>query len=347
MRCNTNSPCSRELPEAKIAHHVERPWLYILLVFLWLTLAAPAFAVPGLLTGSAILTTPRRASTYSITVPLTPTTVSNAVTGSSPASFTFPPGALFGSSTPSFTFTNYSLFAVGAVTRSNPGGGSFFPLFVTPYKVSTVPANATMSPNGSTSDRMGYIRLMAGPNGFVGAMKLTTMGTYSGTWTASFPPSTFPYSISQMVAAPRGGSTTTVPGVVTGTRPYQASPTFYFESTGVVTQLPWFTGMVTALEPAGAYSTFVSTSGTDYRTPLGLSGAISLVSPRLLHVFLTTTPSFAGPDGIAVTTKSDAYASVARIDLSFTPLPEPTRLALLATGILGLHALAYLRRLRG
>ena len=76
--------------------------------------------------------------------------------------------------------------------------------------------------------------------------------------------------------------------------------------------------------------------GTDSRNAPGSSGTISLVSPQLIYAYVGI--------GGTVTQLRNAAASTSKLSLSF--MPEPGRLALLASGLLGLLTLTRLRRHR-
>lgn len=99
---------------------------------------------------------------------------------------------------------------------------------------------------------------------------------------------------------------------------------------------PYTTGMVTNWDYNGI-SSFWTETGYDNRTPAGLSGTISLVQPRLFHVYTVSPESTGLP--IELTWSS---SRLRRMDFKF--LPEPTGVAMLAAGFVTLASLYRLRR---
>ncbi len=299
-----------------------------------LVLAAPALAVPALFSGGVSISTPRRApGTLSVVVPQITPTGMLTVTGGSPASFTIPTGTFYTASAASLYFTfglAYPLISVAppGIVRGNTGMGVFFPFYFSPGVPVMISADPTMSPNLAGSPRAGYMLLVPGPNGFGGAMKMATFGKYTGYWAPAGG-----HTFYQTLMALRGSAfLPTVPGAVLGMRVPGVGATpgvMSYTSVGVVTEIGWITGRAVAYEPAGAFATKVTLTGMDSRTPGG-SGMISMVSPRLLHIFF----GIGAPLG-----KSEAFASMAKLGLVIGFVPEPGRLALLATGLLGLFAL--------
>ena len=101
------------------------------------------------------------------------------------------------------------------------------------------------------------------------------------------------------------------------------------------TRAPWATGTVTAFDSTGVYVTNFTVTGSDNRNAAGTTGTISLVTPQLLHLYATS--------GTTVDQVTNQSASTSTLVLSFTPLPEPGQLALLASGLLGLARLSRKR----
>ena len=310
---------------------INRTRLFVL--FAVLLFASPALAAPAMFTAGVSLNKMFYfTSVVGVPQPSPPGTAS--VTGLGPASFTLPPGTL-GAPSSGCTTGGYYPYLGWSLYRYNAGPGGFSPAFLPPSTGIFIPADTTMYPNYPTP-RAGYMFLAVGPNGFGGAMPFVTVGSYTGLWPGLAVPS---YYLYMSMMAPRGATPLTVPGAVTGSRVHSflkstANGPLVISSTGVATQAPWFTGTAVAYGPAGFYPTLVTAMGTDARTPLGMSGTISLVTPRLLHRYLKI--------GTILVFKNGDFASVATLTASFAP--EPGRLALLATGLLGLFTLRRLRR---
>ena len=104
-------------------------------------------------------------------------------------------------------------------------------------------------------------------------------------------------------------------------------------------RFPFFTGTVMNYAPQGNSATTRTNTGVDSRTTtFRMSGNISLVSPNMIFSYQ------ASPDqNGTITTYRANFGSNDVLNLTF--LPEPARLALLASGVLGLFAL-YRMRLR-
>jgi hypothetical protein len=104
--------------------------------------------------------------------------------------------------------------------------------------------------------------------------------------------------------------------------------------------IPWTTGTVYVAGnpyyiPPGI---FISASGYDNRTSMGLYGNISMVRPRLVHRYAVriNPPNSGGPY------KQETIARIDRITVHF--LPEPGSMAMLAAGLMGLLSLYLYRR---
>jgi hypothetical protein len=96
---------------------------------------------------------------------------------------------------------------------------------------------------------------------------------------------------------------------------------------------PFTTGVVTAMAPA--YATQLTITGSNNLNPTNLTGTISMVQPFLRNAFnRNQAGAFAGA----------ANNSGAVRRTTFTFLPEPGTLAMLAFGTLGLAGLGTLRR---
>ncbi len=103
------------------------------------------------------------------------------------------------------------------------------------------------------------------------------------------------------------------------------------------TRAPYTTGMVQIWEPNGNTNTIQTATGYDNRTPEGLNGTISLVHPRLVHVYTV----FPASSGKAIE-MSWSMARTRKIDFRF--LPEPAGIALLVSGLAMLAGVYRLRR---
>ena len=294
-----------------------------------------------------------------------------SVGGTGPADFTVPVSALSGSATTSFSTTRYAteqrglpgVYPNGVFTftadvgRRNIGTGAFGAAF-TPSATWTVPVNTTAYPNIATQPRSGFIRLRVGSQGFGGNLLLSDRGTYIGkrlpVWLIFFlSPANAPtlddhYNYSGTVEF-----TQTAMGWI-GSGPL---PTGATNPSGIVgvsintpftyawalpiaasTRAPWVTGTATVKHyHRGATLTFTAV-GVDGRNPAGTTGTISLVTPRVLNTYVEVYNFFAGSDFY----KRNQSASVSTLSLSF--LPEPSRWVLIASGLVGLVALARSRR---
>jgi hypothetical protein len=94
--------------------------------------------------------------------------------------------------------------------------------------------------------------------------------------------------------------------------------------------------MVTAWQPFGATNTEFTLTGYDNRTPAGLSGVVSLVRPRMVHVYsIPEDPN----DPIRMT-----WASASAWQMDFHFLPEPGSTMMLASGLVLMAGLYRLRR---
>jgi len=114
-------------------------------------------------------------------------------------------------------------------------------------------------------------------------------------------------------------------------------PEYYVKTINyLVTRAPYTTGMARIWEPNGNTNTLQTATGYDNRTVAGLNGNISLVHPRLVHVYTVFPPSSGKP--IALTWSS---ARMRKIDFRF--LPEPAGIALLVSALVALVGLNRLR----
>ncbi len=314
--------------------------------------AAAVLVVAALLAGpadaqslfSGNITTQRAVVSYFPELALTASgsgSGSGSVTGSAPASFMLPAGAFTGTGMTVSTSTGYYRSVLPGVpraftfsanlARSNSGPGSFGPVF-SPGAVYTVFPNSTTGPQ-ATINRQGYMRIKMGSQGFGGNMPLATSGTYAGHKHFIFKLAYF----SQTLMAVRGtgliptalsnqsaliGMSTHTMLMSTGGGPLIASVL------AVSTHAPWFTGTVTAVDSLGVYGTNFTVTGADNRNAAGTAGTISLVTPQILHLYSVS--------GTTVSQLLNQSASTSTLVLSFTPLPEPGRLTLLAAGLLGL-----------
>jgi hypothetical protein len=99
------------------------------------------------------------------------------------------------------------------------------------------------------------------------------------------------------------------------------------------TSNPFTTGQITV--KGGDFGTAITISGTHALNTANLTGTISLVQPVLRNIF--------GRDGAGNFTGNEVMAGVGR-EVTITFIPEPGVTLALACGILGLGALAALRK---
>lgn len=104
------------------------------------------------------------------------------------------------------------------------------------------------------------------------------------------------------------------------------------------TELPSTTGMAQAWQPNGNTNTVQTTTGYDNRTAAGLNGVVSVVRPRLVHAYTTIRATI--PDNPIEMT----WSSARMVKNTFTFMPEPTGVAMLAAGFVTLAGLYRLRR---
>jgi hypothetical protein len=115
---------------------------------------------------------------------------------------------------------------------------------------------------------------------------------------------------------------------------------YYTKTAGYLrTGGPYTTGMIVVWDPNGAYSTKATTTGYDNRTDKGLVGNISMVQPRLTHIYTRF------PENSELGDHSELVWSSARPrKMVFTFIPEPAGVAMLAAGCVTLAGLHRLRR---
>ncbi|MCH8082605.1 MAG: hypothetical protein IH885_00055 [Myxococcales bacterium] len=104
------------------------------------------------------------------------------------------------------------------------------------------------------------------------------------------------------------------------------------------TDWPSTTGMAQAWQPFGNTNTVQTTTGYDNRTAAGLNGVVSVVAPSLSHAYTTIRATI--PDNPIQMTWSSARMT----KNTFTFMPEPTGVAMLAAGFVTLAGLYRLRR---
>ena len=184
--------------------------------------------------------------------------------------------------------------------------------------------------------RAGSIQIQQGANKFGGTMK----------WI--YGPNSFFYQLWTAKAYPY---ISRAYGSFTSPTPYNESEVGELDTTGMVTRYrftaegvnpviyggeqikavahyihtfaPWTTGRVEGYQPLGDYLTRLTATGYDNRTPLGCSGTLSLVRPRLVHVYENHTI-----DGIY---KGNNEFEIWGLNVFFAP--EPGRILLWGTGI--------------
>jgi hypothetical protein len=145
------------------------------------------------------------------------------------------------------------------------------------------------------------------------------------------------HQLFEVIGKTATGSADCAPGTGTVRPPTNAGCEYYLNFANyIVTRAPYTTGMVTNWDPNGI-SSFQTETGYDNRTAAGLNGIISLVQPRMFHVY--TVPPVSTGLPIILTWSS---ARLRRMDFSF--VPEPMGVAMLAAGFVTLAGLHRLRR---
>ena len=318
--------------------------LAVLTVMLSFGFAAGALAAPTLFVIKHTQQTPAFA----------PTTPSGSGTLSAgPSSLTVPTNA-FGTTyqITGASFPGYPAFT-GTFRRYNRTTGDFVSGYRTATSSSfTIVPNTTMFPNGTTPaiQRNGTLFWTVGSQAFGGNMELYFNDYYVGIANVN---AVGTYDFAGYNYRVRGfGPPGSTPGTrvpITGVAGYITSShqTMTFGGCGdamvcpltrklIVGQEagPWFTGTVMANNTVGYFKSLRTTTGTDNRTTMGTMGTISLVTPTLntnFNAFGTIIQAIAG---------TFSYVSKVKITL----LPEPSRIALMAGGLLGLFGLYRLQR---
>ena len=320
--------------------------VFLALGSVWLALAVPALAAPVLFSGN--ITTDRAYTTSFPGLVLTASGSGTAsATGVGPASFTIPAFALTGSALTSHSFENGVWFELpGApvvtvfsanLSRYNVGKGGFAPS-LSPGATYILFPNTTAFPNSPPALRTGFMRLKVGPNGLGGNMLVKSKGTYTG-FTEGY---VGRYSFVHYLSGLRGSGTLvgpapTNPGAITGMSTNTSHSVIMLTITAASTRAPWITGTVTAINYDGVHSTFTHVAtGVDARNTAGTTGTISLVTPQTLNTYWEI--------GTILQRHRVQYASTSKLTLNFSPAPEPGRMTLLASGLLGPFWLARLGR---
>ena len=129
------------------------------------------------------------------------------------------------------------------------------------------------------------------------------------------------------------------PGSGTVRPPTNAGCKYYTKQVKYMgTDWPSTTGMAQAWQPNGNTNTVQTTTGYDNRTAAGLNGVVSVVAPSLSHAYTTIRATI--PDNPIQMTWSSARMT----KNTFTFMPEPTGVAMLAAGFVTLAGLYRLRR---
>ena len=124
--------------------------------------------------------------------------------------------------------------------------------------------------------------------------------------------------------------------ITTGGTPYSPGDDVVYRAQYISTIVPFTTGMITGYQPVGWTVTVHTVTGYDNRTPAG-HGVISLVRPRLVHIYVAPHD----PNEPIGRTHGSSL-STWQIDFHF--LPEPGGTAMLAAGVVALAGLYRRRR---
>jgi hypothetical protein len=129
-------------------------------------------------------------------------------------------------------------------------------------------------------------------------------------------------------------------GLPNSNHPTNGACGYYIKTAGYLrTGGPYTTGMIVVWDPNGAYSSKFTTTGYDNRTDKGLVGNISMVQPRLTHIYTRF------PENSELGDHSELVWSSARPrKMVFTFIPEPMGIAMLAAGCVALAGLHRIRR---
>lgn len=339
---------------------LKRSYLTLGAVLLAVTLASPAFAVDALFGGTVNRFQYGYFTTFA-TVPTTMGAVAQVQAGSSNPGFSIASNVFDGGSF-SYTaaFPGYPYFK--AYRDRFMTSGAFDAAFKLPNTSYTVmrpnTAANTQYPNAlPTNPALGFMRVKAGPKGFGGFWGANDGGTITGTAVSLgggggfsdffFKPP--PYGSVAGLAKGldhAGGKnnqaslpTTSIPQTLccqysnitnqTNTSQMRGKMGVHLANVGHIT------GTITVSGPTG-YATLITYMGADARTSMGLNGTISMVAPALIfNHSLSNVPSF---DGTTQVVSLDVGGPGAVVT-SLTFLPEPTQIALLASGVLGLFGL--------
>ena len=239
--------------------------------------------------------------------------------------------------TPLSGFPSYYQAFLAYRARSNTGTGFFHPIYA-PSLTTTLLPNNTLPPQALGTTRLGLMRIKPGPNRFGGKMRVRDYGFFAATRSAAGPG--FYTMLLVMATRYRGSGFAGVnTNVVSGSGSHSFlitsmdSPVMQQTVAGS-THAGFFTGTVTVANMRGALSTgFTTVTGMDTRNTAGTKGRISLASPLLVWTYDSS-------DG-SVLRLRNGFSSYVKLRLH---LPEPSRLALLSVGLLGLLSLDRLRR---
>jgi hypothetical protein len=97
--------------------------------------------------------------------------------------------------------------------------------------------------------------------------------------------------------------------------------------------------MIVNWDPNGSFSSKFTTTGYDNRTAMGLSGVISMVQPRLTHIYTRYPAESPGGERAEL-----VWSSARPRKIVFTFVPEPVGVAMLAAGFVAVVGLHRLRR---
>ena len=271
--------------------------------------------------------------------PCTQAATTNASVMTGTGGFTLPAGQFALASAFTAVFPGYPYF--GAAVGATNFTGSFMTGYFPKSLMTTIAVDTTGFPDLPSIPRAASVKITYGSAGFGGNMLLSHTHDYFGTVAGGFGSYDFTNYFHQLRGIGAPWNTDAVRGAKLHQTATTGGPTMApvpAASLAGSSRFPFFTGTLMAYAPQGISVTTFTGSGADSRTStFHASGMISLVAPNIVYSYAAVPDEFG-----TITILFNNFVSFDQINLNF--LPEPKRLALLATGLLGLFALSRLRR---